>query len=70
MEKKKLEEFDVQQWLTSRREAGLKIDPETAEVRWEYGQVMDPYGVNKVCPRNVGKLDGNTSPDLLEVTYG
>jgi hypothetical protein len=50
MEKKMPEEFDVQQWLTSRREAGLKIDPETAEVRWEYGQVMDPYGVNKDLP--------------------
>ena len=24
---------------------GLKIDPETAEVCWKYGQVMDPYGV-------------------------
>ena len=24
---------------------GLKIDPETAEVDWNYGQTLDPYGV-------------------------
>jgi hypothetical protein len=33
------------QWLAVRKEAGLKIDPETAEVFWEYGYVIDPYGV-------------------------
>jgi hypothetical protein len=30
-----------------RKEAGLKIDPETAEVEWWYEQTLDPYGV---CP--------------------
>src|SRR5262249_47933626 len=34
-----------QQWLAVRKEAGLKIDPETAEVFWQHGQVLDPYGV-------------------------
>jgi hypothetical protein len=34
-----------QQWLAIRKEAGLKIDPETAEVFWEHGQVPDPYGL-------------------------
>jgi hypothetical protein len=33
------------QWLAVRKEAGLKIDPETAEVFWNYGQVLDPYGL-------------------------
>src|SRR5262249_38707787 len=33
-------------WLAIRKEAGLKIDPETAEVFWEYGQPMDPYGID------------------------
>jgi hypothetical protein len=47
---KMLGEFDVEQWLASRTEAGLKIDPETAEVYWEYGQVMDPYGVYSGLP--------------------
>jgi hypothetical protein len=31
------------QWLSVRKEQALKIDPETAEVFWEHGQVLDPY---------------------------
>jgi hypothetical protein len=50
MKKTVLEEFEIQQWLASRKEAGLRIDPETAEVCWEYGQVMDPYGVYSDLP--------------------
>jgi hypothetical protein len=46
----KMPEFDIEQWLASRKEAGLKIDPETAEVYWEYGQVMNPYGVHSGLP--------------------
>jgi hypothetical protein len=34
-----------EQWLAVRKEAGLKIDPETAEVHWCYGLTLDPYGV-------------------------
>jgi hypothetical protein len=34
-----------QQWLAIRKEAGLKIDPETAEVFWTWGQIVDPYGL-------------------------
>jgi hypothetical protein len=37
-------------WLTSRKEAGLKIDPETAEVEWTYAQTLDPYGVYPELP--------------------
>jgi hypothetical protein len=40
-------EITVDQWLAIRKEAALKIDPETAEVLWDYGQIADPYGV---CP--------------------
>ena len=32
------------QWLAIRKEAGLKLDPETAEVEWCYAQTLDPYG--------------------------
>ena len=39
------EKAEVEQWLAIRKEAGLKIDPETAEVDWGYGQTLDPYGV-------------------------
>jgi hypothetical protein len=37
------ERMRKEQWLAVRKEAGLKIDPETAEVFWDYGQVLDPY---------------------------
>jgi len=32
-------------WLAIRKEEGLRIDPETAEVDWNYAQTLDPYGV-------------------------
>jgi len=35
----------VEQWLAIRKEAGLNIDPQTAEVIWEYGHTIDPYNV-------------------------
>jgi hypothetical protein len=35
----------VDQWLAIRKEAGLKIDPKTAEVVYNWGQVLDPYGI-------------------------
>ncbi len=36
------DEVTVEQWLTIRKEAGLKIDPETAKVIWDHRQVLDP----------------------------
>ena len=44
------EEMAVEQWLAIRKEAALKIDPETAEVYWTYAQTLDPYGVNPDLP--------------------
>jgi hypothetical protein len=41
---------DVEKWLATRKEAGLQIDPETAEVFWTYGEVLDPYGVHPDLP--------------------
>ena len=29
-----IDQLTVEQWLAIRKEAGLKIDPETAEVEW------------------------------------
>ena len=40
-----IDEIAREQWLAIRREAGLKIDPQTAEVDWAYARVADPYGV-------------------------
>lgn len=39
------DETPQDQWLAFRKEAGLKIDPKTAEVFYEWGQVLDPYGI-------------------------
>jgi hypothetical protein len=45
-------------WLAIRKEAGFKIDPETAEVQWKYALTLDPYGVYPELPekyRQVGR---------------
>ena len=44
------EEMTVEQWLAIRKEAGLKIDPKTAEVMWTYALTLDPYGVYPDLP--------------------
>jgi hypothetical protein len=36
---------ELEEWLAIRKEAGLKIDPETAEVFWSYEVLGDPYGL-------------------------
>jgi hypothetical protein len=41
---------DVNKWLATRKEAGLEIDPKTAEVFWTYAQTLDPYGVDPDLP--------------------
>jgi hypothetical protein len=38
-------EMTKEQWLAIRKEAGLKIDPQTAEVDWTYADISDPYDV-------------------------
>jgi hypothetical protein len=40
-----IDEMTVKEWLAIRKEAGLKIDAETAEVHWTYSQTLDPYGI-------------------------
>ena len=40
-----IDDMSVEQWLAIRKEEGLKIDSETAEVEWWYARVLDPYGV-------------------------
>jgi hypothetical protein len=41
-------ELTTEEWLAIRKEAGLRIDPATAEITWCWGQVMDPYGVENL----------------------
>jgi hypothetical protein len=45
-------------WLETRKQAGLEIDPEIAEVTWIYALTLDPYGVYPELPeeyRQVGR---------------
>ena len=37
----------------ARRQAGLMIDPNTAEVDWWYIQIMDPYGIDPELPEEL-----------------
>jgi hypothetical protein len=37
---------ELEEWLATRKEAALKINPETAEVDWEFAEVGNPYGVH------------------------
>jgi hypothetical protein len=39
------EKAEIEEWPAIRKEEGLKIDPETAEVMWMYADDCDPYGV-------------------------
>lgn len=55
----------VERWLQIRKDAGLKIDAETAEVTWTYAQTLDPYGVDPDLPeelRQVGRAYFARSP--------
>jgi hypothetical protein len=43
-------ELTVEEWLAIREEEGLRIDPATAKVDWNWAQVLDPYGVYPNLP--------------------
>ena len=54
-----------EQWLAVLKEAALQIDPETAEVHFEYAQILDPYGVHDDLPEEcqcVGRVYFAHSP--------
>jgi hypothetical protein len=57
---------EVQKWRATRKEAGLNIDPETAEVVRITTQTLDPYGVYRDLPeefQQIGKEDFARSPE-------
>jgi len=59
------ERMRIEEWLAVRKEAGLQIDPDTAEVDWDYGQILDPYGVRSDLPKEtycVGRVYFARSP--------
>jgi hypothetical protein len=43
-------ESDLARLNAQRHEEGLRIDPTTAELTWEYGQILDPYGDDPDLP--------------------
>ncbi len=47
------------EWLAIRKKAGRKIDAETAEVRWDYGQTLDPYGIDPELPEECQQIGRN-----------
>jgi hypothetical protein len=54
-----------EQWLAVRKEAALQIDPETALVWRDYGQILDPYGVDPDLPEEcqcIGRVYFARSP--------
>jgi hypothetical protein len=46
--------LSLEEWKAWRRAAGLHIDPETAEISWDYQQLGDPY---RVHPELAADLD-------------
>jgi hypothetical protein len=55
-----VEETTVKEWLAIRKEAGLRIDPETAEVTWIYAEEVDPYGVHPDLPEEWSSVSRKT----------
>jgi hypothetical protein len=44
-------EFKIDEELRkARQEAAAKIDPDTVEITWDWGQIMDPYDENPDLP--------------------
>ena len=65
-----MSKFDVERWLAIRKEAGLTIDPETAEVCWNTAG----WGSLRRLSRSAGGMSAswtrNISLGAREVTYG
>ena len=45
-----MDEKMIDDFLAVRKEAAKHINPDTAEVDWEHGQIMDPYGIDPDLP--------------------
>lgn len=41
----------IREFTERRKEAGLKIDPKTAETYMDMGECFDPYGIHPLLPR-------------------
>jgi hypothetical protein len=56
MTNKENTEMTIKQWLAIRKQAGLQIDPETAEVEWTYAQTFVPYGLEPDLPEELEQV--------------
>jgi hypothetical protein len=56
---------ELKQWVADRKKAGERIDVATCEIAWDWGQVLDPYGVHRLTPEEeqVGRLVFVRSPE-------
>jgi hypothetical protein len=62
---------DAERWHEIRKEEALAIDPETAEVCWDYGEYSDPYKLYPVVPEfPVDPLERCILFVVLTVTFG
>jgi hypothetical protein len=70
----KMTEQELKEFRSVREEAGLKIDPATAEVDWEFAEVADPYGIRPDLPKEyqqVGRVYfARSSKDEIWVWFG
>ena len=46
----------IKERFAIREKAGRKIDPETADVIWEYGLDLDPYGIYPELPEKLQQI--------------
>jgi hypothetical protein len=53
------QDAEIEEFLASVKAEALLIDPTTAEIRWEYGQTMDPYGVDPDLPDYMQQVQRN-----------
>ena len=44
---------ESKEWLASRKEIGRQIDPDVAEVIWQFESVLDPYGLCEHLPNEL-----------------
>jgi hypothetical protein len=49
-------EMNVEEFIAIRKQEGLKIDPNTAEVHWHYAQTLDPYGIYPDLPEECQQI--------------
>jgi hypothetical protein len=59
-------EKEIEDFLKIRKKAAQHIDPKTAEVDWNYGMILDPYGIDPDLPeecRCVGRIYFARSPE-------